>query len=260
MDRNITMRIKRWTAACLLALAAGGVAAQQLPADAGRLLYAASLADTASVSGWVMEGPGVLSFRDGWMEMYSPGEKWDHVLWCPRVFPADFIAEWDIRVLKDEGLAIVFFAATGPGGRSIFDPSLPKRDGTFRYYNRGLIHCYHISYYADNPKHPDRGDSHLRKDPGAVLLVTGAEGIAPGDRALHHVRLVKRQGRITMEVDGRRILSYSDNGGEHGPVYGAGRIGFRQMRWSRIAYRNFKVWTLKKTGAGMQKHKPNDDV
>lgn len=210
----------------------------------GKLIYENPLNDSSVVKDWVMEGPGVLKFSGGWMEMYSPEKKWDHVLWCPKVLPADFIAEWDVKNLRDEGLAIVFFAATGDHGQSIFDPELPRRDGTFKYYNKGRIHCYHISYYADNPKLPDRGDSRLRKDPGAILLKKGAPGIAVGSHRVYRVHLEKNGGHITMSVDGRRILEATDDGVVHGPVYGAGNLGLRQMRWSFLAYRNFKVWEL----------------
>lgn len=218
-----------------------------LPAvEKGKLIYANALSTGNAVRGWVMEGPGILKFESGWMEMYAPGGKWDHVFWCPQQFPPSFIAEWDVQNLHtEEGLLIIFFAATGDKGQSIFDPGMPARDGTFKYYNRGRINCYHISYYANNPKLPDRGDSHLRKDPMFALLQTGKEGIATKSAAVHHIRLVKHNARIIMQVDGRKIIDYEDDGKKYGPVYQSGCIGFRQMRWSRSRYKNFKVWKVK---------------
>lgn len=212
----------------------------------GKLIYANSLSDSGQLQDWVMEGPGRLSFSDGWMDMYSPNKKWDHVLWCPADFPESFIAEWDLQNREiQEGLVIIFFAAKGAGNRDIFDKSMPARDGTFKYYNRGEMNCYHISYYANNPKLPDRGNSHLRKDPSFALLQTGAEGIPAKSTGIHHVCLIKKQGRIVMYVDNNKIIDYNDEGKENGPVYGAGKIGFRQMRWSHFRYRDFKVWNLK---------------
>jgi hypothetical protein len=194
-----------------------------------------------------MEGPGQLRFKDGWMEMFSPDEKWDHVFWCPKEFPESFIAEWEVQNLDtSKGLVIVFFAARGTGGRDIFDASMPKRDGTFKYYNKGEIDCYHVSYYSNNPKLPDRGDSHLRKDPMNALLCQGEAGVATRSTEEHKVRLVKDGAHITMYVDERKIIDYTDDGKQYGPVYGAGRIGLRQMRWTDFRYRNFTVWELKK--------------
>lgn len=232
----------------LLGLVPGNTSAQAgktsfVPAK-GRLIYQNALASQKAVEDWVMEGPGRLDFKNGWMEMHSPGEKWHHVFWCPYIFPSRFIAEWEVKVLQPEGLLIVFFAATGNKGQSIFARNLPKRDGTFRYYNRGEINCYHISYYANNPKHPDRGDTHLRKDPDAILLANGTEGIPVGSFSTHHVKLIKDEGHIMMFVDNRKIMDYTDDGKKYGPVNTLGYIGFRQMRWSDCAYRNFKVWEI----------------
>ncbi len=77
---------------------------------AGKLIYQASLEQADSVSDWVMEGPGQVSFKDGWMHMQSPNEAMHHVFWCPKRFPESFIAQWDAQNMKtDAGLCIVFF-------------------------------------------------------------------------------------------------------------------------------------------------------
>ena len=146
----------------------------------------------------------------------------------------------------DKGLLIIFFAAKGDHGQDIFDPAMPKRDGTFKYYNRGKINCYHISYYANNPKNPDRGDSHLRKDPMFALLQTGVEGIPANSTAIHVMKLIKDKDHIVMYVNDKKIIDYTDDGKSYGPVYDGGKIGFRQMRWAHFRYRNFKAWKIDK--------------
>src|SRR5690606_530291 len=99
--------------------------------------YENSFSRDGLLKDWVMEGPGKTVCRDDWMEMYSPGEEWHHVFWCPEEFPASFIAEWELQNLRPEaGLLIVFFAARGTAGEDVLDPSLPPRDGTFRQYTR----------------------------------------------------------------------------------------------------------------------------
>ncbi|WP_349318530.1 DUF1961 family protein [Chitinophaga sp. MM2321] len=214
--------------------------------EKGKLIYQNTLSAGNTLHDWVMEGPGKLEFKNGWMEMYAPDKKWDHVFWCPQEFPSSFIAEWDVQNLyTEEGLLIIFFAATGDQGQSIFDPGMPARDGTFKYYNKGRINCYHISYYANNPKLPDRDNSHLRKDPLFAMLQTGKEGIPTKSAAVHHIRLIKNKAHIIMLVDDRKIIDYEDDGKTFGPVYQSGRIGFRQMRWSHCRYKNFKVWEIK---------------
>lgn len=212
----------------------------------GKLLYENTFRSQEKLMDWVMEGPGILQFNKGWMKMFSPDKEWDHVLWCPEDFPSSFIAEWEMQNLDtSEGLTIVFFAAKGSGGEDIFDAVLLKRDGTFKHYNKGQINCYHISYYTNNPKNSTREKSHLRKDPMFALLQKGETGIPANSLKKHKIRLIKKEARIVMYVDNRKILDYQDEDGAYGPVYLSGKIGFRQMRWSHFRYRDFRVWDIK---------------
>src|SRR5690606_16996103 len=146
-------------------------------------------------------------FRDGWMEMYAPDQKWHHVFWCPKDFPSRFVAEWEMQNLNPEGgLAIVFFAAKGVDGRDIFDSSLPSRDGTFRQYTKELMRSYHISYYANIPKNPDRKFAHLRMIYMFALVQQGPVGIPKESTAIHHLRLVNDGAHIRFFVDDRMII------------------------------------------------------
>ena len=240
--------MKRLTRRALLAGTAWGVAANAETFGGyrtGKLLYQSSMADEASVDGWTMEGPGRRRFADGWMTMWSPGERMHHVYWCPITAPANFAAQWEMQNLHPEaGLCIVFFCATGRSGQDVFDPSLPPRDGTFRQYNRGELNCYHISYYANTPSTPARPVARLRKNPGAHIVHEGPPGIAADSTEIHTVRLFKMGARIGLIVDGRTIIDWKDDGAVLGGAYGAGRIALRQMQWSQFRYRNFKVWEL----------------
>lgn len=210
------------------------------------MLYENKLDSEESVKDWVMEGPGKLKFNDGWMDMWSPGEEFHHVFWCPQNFPQNFVAEWEAQNLEtDAGLCIIFFAAKGVNGEDIFDESLPIRDGTFKQYTLGEILSYHISYYTNAPHRPDRRDSHIRKNNTFSLVYTGEEGIPTLSESVHKMRLIKSGPNIIMYVDGRKIIDWQDDGIEYGPVHEDGKIGFRQMRWTHFQYRNFKVWEFK---------------
>jgi hypothetical protein len=212
----------------------------------GITIYTNDLSQAEQLQGWRMEGPGQTEFRDGWMHMFAPDQKWHHVLWCPADFPDNFIAEWVMQNQNPEaGLCIVFFATTGLQGEDIFDPSLPTRDGTFSQYTKEKIRGYHISYYANNPKNPEREASHLRKNNMFEIVQQGPEGIFKNSTEIHHIRLIKNGPHIVMYVDDRKIIDWIDDGFSLGPVYGSGKIGFRQMQWSHFRYRNFEVWELK---------------
>lgn len=205
------------------------------------MLYSAAMGDAGGLAGWVMEGPGRTGFADGWMTLDSPGKAGHCTYWCPEPLPASFTAEWDAQCLDTElGLCIVFFAARGPRGEDLFDPALPPRDGLFPQYTMGL-RCYHISYYANTPDEPDRATSNLRKNPGSHVVAQGPPAIPAQSTAVHHIRLVKDGARILLNADGRTSIDWTDDGRAFGPVLEDGRIGFRQMQWTRFRYRNFTV-------------------
>jgi hypothetical protein len=126
----------------------------------------------------------------------------------------------------------------------VLDPSLPARDGAFERYVNGAIRNYHVSYYANPDDAPDRRTANMRKNPGSHLVAEGDEGIATDSAAVHHMVLIKDGGRVTMSENGRTFLMWEDDGTTLGPVYGEGKIGWRQMRWTDFRYRDFKVWEL----------------
>jgi hypothetical protein len=212
----------------------------------GELLYDSTLASESSVEDWVMEGPGRLKFKDGWMEMDSPEQEMHHVYWCPETFPASFVAQWEMQNLNLEaGLCIVFFSATGLKGEDVMDSSLPKRDGTFKQYNDGAMTNYHISYYANTPKLPAREVARLRKNPGKNIVSEGPPGIEVSSDRVHKVTLIKEDSHIRLFIDERPIIDWIDEGEINGGALGSGKIALRQMQWTRFRYRNFKVWTVK---------------
>lgn len=211
----------------------------------GKLLYANSLASEADVAEWTLEGPAQVTFEEDWMHLLSPNEEGHHVFWCPTDFPGSFVAEWELQNMEtDAGLCIIFFAANGVNGEDIFDPGLRKRTGIFRQYTKSDLNTYHISYYANTPIKPGRDYAHLRKNKGFHKVHIGEQGIEPGSTAIHRMRLVKDQARITMYVDDRKIIGWTDDGTVYGPVLEGGKIGLRQMQWSHFRYRNLKVWEL----------------
>lgn len=212
----------------------------------GRLLYAKPLAVKEDTTAWRMEGPGQVEFADGWMKMFSAKEKGHHVFWCPEEFPGNFIAEWEVQNLHTEaGLCIVFFSAKGLSGEDIFDASLPERNGVFKQYTNGAINNYHISYYANGKDQPGRETAHLRKNRGFHLVQEKEPGIPIRSQAIHKIQLVKYEGSIQLFIDGRKVIDWKDNGQTFGKILLGGKIGFRQMKWTQFAYRNFNVWECK---------------
>ena len=218
----------------------------------GALLYSASLAHSADVKKWILEGPGKISFSHGAMRLqtrphgsyHGPGH---FVLWCPRTFPNRFVADWQFKPVSRKGLAIIFFAAHAANGWNIFDPRLPSRDGIFSQYTHGAIASYHFSYFANLPLfQTGRPSSNLRKNNHFYLTAVGPVAVAPGTRGFQQLRIIKDGKHIQLLVNGRVALDWTDNHpARFGKPYASGNIGLRQMAGTIGEYRDFHVWALK---------------
>ncbi len=91
---------------------------------------------------------------------------------------------------------------------------------------------------------PAREISHLRKKSGISKVQTGEPGIPVQSSAIHKMKLINDGAHIVMFVDEQKIIDWTDDGTEYGPVLEDGKIGLRQMKWTHFRYRNFKVWDL----------------
>jgi len=217
----------------------------------GRLLVDNRFGSRRDVEPWVLEGPGEVTFPDGQMQMRSTrpdasqGVNGHIVFWCPHDFPGSFVCEWEVEIVSEFGLTIVFFAAHGAAGEDIFDHGLPARDGTFTHYIRGAIKSYHISYFASTPGTPGRATSNLRKNNRFHLMTAGPVAIPAKPEGTYRMRLIKDGAHIQLQANDRVSIDYEDPGGDrYGPVYGEGKIGLRQMQWTVARYRSFRVWEL----------------
>jgi len=209
------------------------------------VLYQNKFSTPDDIKDWVLEGDAKVFIKNNWLEMYSPDQKSHHVFWCPKEIPANFIAEWELQNLNtDAGLCIVFFAAKGINGKDVMHASQKKRTGIFKQYTKGDLNNYHISYYTNNPKKPDRPFSHIRKNKGFVVVQYGEKGIPADSKSIHKVQLVKKENQITMAIDGREIINWKDDNEKNGLAYQEGKIAFRQMQWSHFRYRNLKIWNI----------------
>ncbi len=190
---------------------------------------------------WVLEGPGILTIEDGRLRMRE-GD--NHiVLWNKQTFPKDFIAEWEFTPNEIDGLCIVFFCAAGRNGEDLFDPSLQKRDGTFNLYHSGDINCYHISYFRNTcGRSPNCA---LRKNWGFYRASCGYDFIPLQTGVTSKLTLVKRGAHLQLAINGHVSIDWVDDGVSRGPVWGAGRIGLRQMMRTDAYYDNFRVWAVK---------------
>lgn len=215
--------------------------------------YRNPLAEAADLDGWTAEGPAGTAHADGGLVLSSTADeaalaaagRGDHAhftLWCPEVFPADIAIEWDFRPLAGEGLAMLFFAAAGTGGRDLFDPALAPRTGYYPQYHSGDVSALHVSYLRRKwPTERRFRTCNLRKSPGFRLVAQGADPLpGPEDADGHYrVRVAKRGREVTFAIDGLTLFTFRDP-----EPLGAGRIGFRQMAPLVSHYRDLEVTAL----------------
>ena len=202
------------------------------------------------IKDFVLEGEADISFSGGAMRLASKrpsseGQKANFVLWCPKVFPADIMIEWEFRPIREPGLAMLFFAAkpkNGPG--SIFDGAIAKRTGEYEQYHSGDINTYHLSYFRR--KEPSERGFHtcnLRKSYGGFLVSQGADPIpdASENADWYNMRVVKRGSKVSFYINDLQIFDYYDDGMTFGDLLTGGNIGFRQLSPMVAEYRNLKV-------------------
>jgi len=203
---------------------------------------------------WIAEGQGGVEIRDGKLRV-SPlpfntsgnqikSEPRSHmVVWNSKVFPADFLAEFEMNPSgSTNGLTIVFFCAAGKNGEDLFDVSLPARNADYKNYHSGAIANYSDAYWSRNTE-DEAATNRLRKNPGFTLEAQGQSLTTGTTDTTHRIRILKYGGHIEIEVNGRVVVKWDDAG----KPLGAGRIGFRSMDGvSLITYDNFKVWKLSK--------------
>lgn len=224
--------------------------------QAAELLYENALADADQIADFRLEGPAVLSFPNGRLRMENAldpalGQQANFVLWCPENFPDHIRIEWNFWPVRETGLCILFFSASGRDGQDLFDPGLAPREGNYRQYHSGDINALHVSYFRR--KHLNERafcTCNLRKSHGFHLVAQGADPIPTVADALppYRLSLWKTGPRVAFAI-GRAeedivVVDWTDEDGKYGPILGGGKIGFRQMAPMIGEYSGLRVHRL----------------
>jgi hypothetical protein len=216
------------------------------------LIYDNPLSKEEDIKEFILEGKAEISFEHEAMCLKNEldrdmGQQANYVLWCPEDFPDNIKITWEFKPITDEGLCILFFAASGIEGKDLFDPSLARRTGEYPQYHSGDINAFHISYFRR--KEPDERAFHtcnLRKSKGFHLVANGADPIpGAGDcNEFYQLEVRKYKGNIRFSINDLIIFEFDDDGSFFGEVLTGGKIGFRQLAPLTAEYRNLKVYEL----------------
>jgi hypothetical protein len=203
---------------------------------------------------WIAEGWGGAEVRNGRLivapshfdasgkpQAIEPGRRSHMVVWNSRIFPADFLLEFEMSPCGSaNGLTIVFFCASGLNGEDIFDLSLPPRRAEYKAYHSGEMANYTDSYWSRNNE-AESLSNRMRKNPGFKQVAEGPSLTTGPTDVTHRLRILKSGAHIEVEVNGKVVNKWDDPERPHG----AGRIGLRSMEGvTMVAYDNFKVWRL----------------
>ena len=189
-------------------------------------LYAAMKAKYGKdVSKYLMQEKGKPTFTGGHFN-----------IWNRRIKTAgNFAIEFDFTPLSPAPLHMFLFCASGLKGESIFDTSLPVR------YGLGEELMYDMKTYRISYFHKSRKKANLRRAPGKVLAVQGADVATSEDWGkTSHCRVERINGTIRFLIDGKESFSYKDET----PLEG-NNWGFRLMACAKGAYDNIRIMTIK---------------
>ena len=219
----------------------------------GDLIYENPLSCTDDLRDFILEGKALTRFPNGRLQLENAesaelGQKANYVLWCRKAFPADMLLSLDFRPLREPGLAMLFFSASGRDGRDLFDPSLAPRTGEYIQYHHGDINAFHLSFFRR--KERDERSFHtcnLRKSYGFHLVAQGADPIPDAEDAdgFYTLTLLKRGSDVRFAINGLEVLNFHDDGVQYGPLLQGGCIGLRQLAPMIGEYANLRVYSLK---------------
>ena len=218
----------------------------------GPLLYDNPLSSPECLRDFTLEGSALTSFPGDCLRLENAeseqlGQKANYVLWCTRSFPADLLLEMAFRPVREPGLAMLFFSASGRDGRGLFDPSLSPRTGEYVQYHHGDINAFHLSFFRRKEKDERRFHTcNLRKSYGFYLVAQGADPIPDASDAdgFYTLSLLKQGPVIRFAVDDLEILRFQDDGESFGPLLGGGCVGLRQLAPMIGEYSNLRVFSL----------------
>ncbi len=146
----------------------------------------------------------------------------------------NFLIAFDFKCLYPTPLHMIMFSAMGTNGKGIFDKSFPKRYGLSSEIMTGQLNNYRLSFFE-----PERKTANLRKAPGRKLLYEGEDVVSKDPNKIYHCEIRKTGAEISYIVDGKVVLTYTDDQ----PLVG-GYWGFRLMPCALAEYDNIKVYKI----------------
>jgi hypothetical protein len=180
---------------------------------------------TSIPSGWVLEGTGIATIREGALHLREKTDGVGAVLWTEKDWPANFKLSFEVSFSNNKGIGVFFFAARASNGRDALEDA-PARTGAYDEYIRGELDSYSLSLHRYWPDGGNNPGSNLRRNSGFHLLNQALPDPCLEAGKTYHIEITKRGEHLVVAVDGRTVHDATDDGA-HGPVHGKGKVGFR---------------------------------
>lgn len=237
---------------CALVIStAATLSAQQAEYVRGELLATEDF--NQGLRGWQAEGDINARIEDGRLRFESTEKsavKKGNIWWKQR-FEGPLRIEFDYQSITEHGLTMFWFNSRGRGGKDLLKQ---KRTGDYLEYVFGEMDGYHVTFHRFGS-----GVSNLRKSRGFHLLSSVPDPIPPDDLRVHHIAVSVLGNRIVVEVDGRVLHDFTDEGQPcagpeewvhtlpckgTGGIFTSGYIGIRHTDRQAAFYDNFRVWRM----------------
>lgn len=218
----------------------------------GERIHHNPLASERDVADFRLEGSAKIHFPEGRMRLEnvvdpSEGDLANFVLWGGVELPDNVCIRWNFYPIREPGLAILFFAARGHGGKDVLNASLKPRNGGYPEYHSSDLDAFHVAYFRR--KHPPVRAFHtcnLRKSAGFQLVAQAADPLPEVGDAFppYRMTVVKSGPEVWFAINHLLLFRWVDDG-SHGPVLGGGRFAFRQMAPLIAEYSDLEVRRVK---------------
>jgi len=187
------------------------------------------------LSNWQFEGSGSSTITpDGRLRLAEADSSEGLMAWLKVDFSGSFLLEYEVEIPDTNGVNIVFFCAeTKDYGHLL--KNYKARTGRQQDYCQSDIYSYQVAYHCYTPSGDHENSTHLRKNPGSLLLSREFPDPCRQNR-FYLIDIVKTGNRIQFFVDKEKIHDLRDRGG-YGAIYNKGKIGF----WIHGTPRNFST-------------------
>jgi hypothetical protein len=199
----------------------------------------ASVKPNGHPDGLLIETPNVTS------ESHNRGKQ--VYIWSNQTFEGNIYIEFEWKALKDNGLSLLIFNASGMA-REDFMADYPKKTSGFMTTVHGEnVRNYHWEFYREVfDVRNDVMTAFSRKNPFSFRnSFKSADKPYEIDR-WYKLQLLQIEGKILGAIDGKVMLEIDDNSRTNtGCILNYGHIAIRAMFHTKMLYRNLKVYNEK---------------